>query len=147
MIQFGPEVCGSYPQGRDEWDERSSAAQGEIAAHRVDVRRSLVAVSGCPEPIERVSRHRLPPQTACLRRGESAGGFLGWSPRSPLQIDRASASVDQRVVHHYSADSFEPGAEGTAKPLWSRRQCESDQPDTGKVRGEQSMGWPGSGTS
>jgi transposase len=36
-----------------------ASAQGEIAAHRGDVRRPLMAVGGCPEPIARVSRYRL----------------------------------------------------------------------------------------
>src|SRR5260370_33952037 len=71
MVQGGPERCGNDPKWRDEEDERSSGAQGEIAAHRVDVRRPLVAVSGGPEPVACAARHCLPLEAACSRRGES----------------------------------------------------------------------------
>jgi len=71
MVQCGPELCGNDPKWRDEEDERSSGAQGEIAAHRVDVRRPLVAGSFGPEPVARVARHRLPLEAACARRGAS----------------------------------------------------------------------------
>src|ERR1700676_4069765 len=47
--------------------------------------------------------------------------------------------MDQRVVHRPAASGFEPDSRGTAKPLRSHRQCESDQPHPGQVRGEPSL--------
>jgi hypothetical protein len=49
------------------------------------------------------------------------------------------ASLDQRVLHGPSASGFEPASEGTAQPLRSSSQCESDQPGASQVRGEPSL--------
>src|SRR5260370_37110403 len=88
MVQCGPELCGNDPKWRDEEDERSSAAQGEIAAHRVDVRRPLVAGSFGPEPVAPAPRPPPPPETACPRRGKTAAPLPRRPPRSPQQADR-----------------------------------------------------------
>src|SRR5260370_34777072 len=117
MVQCGPELCGNDPKWRDEEDERSSGAQGEIAAHRVDVRRPLVAGSFGPEPVARVARHRLPLETACARREKAERAFLDDRHGHPYKVTDKVASVDQRVLHGPSTACFEARPKRTAKPL------------------------------
>src|SRR5260370_35031110 len=64
---------------------------------------------------------------------KAASAFLDDRHGHPYKLTDKVASLDQRVLHDRSADSFEQDAEGIEKPMWSSRQCHPDQPAPSKV--------------
>jgi hypothetical protein len=84
--------------------------------------------------VSRATAYRLRQLARDEEKAELA--FLDDRHGHPYKLTDKVASLDQRVLHGPSASGFEPDSRGTAKPLRSHRQCESNQPDTGQVRGE-----------